>query len=123
MSLEDVQAVQRALEAVGSHRWVPFEVMQVERDGLEVRITLTLFFVCATPVCCGEPSCYVAFLGMKRDDVAGALAVHLDFAQPPRVSMSVRMKHEPGYQYVEPHFRAVDQTIEFDAACFAVRNS
>jgi hypothetical protein len=117
MSLEE--AVTTALSRVGHHRFVPFTVERAEHDGGEVRVGLTLRFQQATPICCGEPGCYTRFLGARRRDVPAALASVLELTAPPRVSMTVRTVHEPGYAHTTPGESAQDSTLEYPPEHFA----
>ncbi|OJT26917.1 hypothetical protein BO221_02590 [Archangium sp. Cb G35] len=116
---ELLQSVTEALATVGGHPWVPFEVTHVELEGQRIRIWLTLHYLRAKPVCCGECGCYIPFLGMHRENVPGVLAGMLGLAEEPRVSMSVRKHHEAGYKYKERNLGTpVDTTIEYEESHF-----
>ena len=66
-----------------------------------VRIYLTLWYLRATPVCCGVPGCYVPFLGLGRLEVPRAVQQALDLARPPSVAMAVNLVHDEDYEYIE----------------------
>ncbi len=66
-----------------------------------VRIYLTLRYLRATPVCCGEPGCYVPFLGSERLEVPGAVQRALDLTRPPSVAIAVNLVHDENYEYIE----------------------
>jgi hypothetical protein len=106
------------LQRIGAHRFVPFVVERAEIEGSEIRLWLTLTYRRATPVCCGEPGCYIPFLGRRRADVPETLGWALGLPDIPRVTMSVSLVHEPGYSHTSLG-SAEDGTIVFDAAHFS----
>ena len=116
---ERVQAVGEVLAAVGGHRLVPFEVVDVRSDGVRFHVELVLHYLRDTLVCCGDPRCYAPFLGMKRVDVPVMLACKLGLPVPPRVSMTVHQRYDAGYQHVDlrtgrPSAPGADCTTELD---------
>lgn len=92
--------VAAALERVGSHRWVRLEVTEVAVEGGTVAIDLVIHYPRATPVCCGEPGCYLPFLGIARARLAEALGSALAIASP-AVTIHAQLQHEQGYRYVD----------------------
>lgn len=111
--------------SVWSHPLVPVELLRVEVDGLNVRLELALHYRCDVGrVCCGEPACYVGFLGANRDQVPRLLEAALGLPLPPHVSMTVHLRHEPGYAYasVSTGMTARDQTLVYDASHFAAED-
>jgi hypothetical protein len=112
------------LSGVCAHRRVPFEVNRVDVGESGLRIEITLHYRCADRVCCGEPGCYVPFLGLRRRQVPGALARQLGREVAPRVSMTVHLRHEAGYAYIdlatgETRGPGTDSTIEYNETHFA----
>lgn len=106
-------AVTAALEAVGSHRWVRLEVTDVSVLAHRVEIDLVIHYPSATPVCCGQPGCYLGFLGVGRSLVPEALGDALGI-QCPAITIRAQLRHEPGYRYIDHrtgklHDEGIDQ--------------
>jgi hypothetical protein len=105
-------AVAAALEAVGSHRWVRLEVTHVSALAHLVEIDLVIHYPCATPVCCGQPGCYVGFLGLHRTLVPEALGDALGI-QSPAITIRAQLLHEPGYRYIDHGTgRLIDEGVD-----------
>lgn len=101
-----------ALEAVGSHRWVRVEVTQVAVLGGSVEVDLVVHYPRATPVCCGEPACYIGFLGQHWMLLADALGHALEVPSP-AVTVRAQLRHEPGYRYIDHRTgRLLDEGID-----------
>jgi hypothetical protein len=112
------ERVGRGLLAVGSHPLVPVEVTRVEAAA-GLRIWVTLHYQRAHPVCCGEPGCYIGFLGLKRREVPGALARELGWEELPSVSIVLSARHEDGYRFLDgPPSSVGDWTTEYSSAHF-----
>lgn len=118
-------AIATALAPLG-HPRVALAVTDVVVAPDRTRIALTLAYRRDQPVCCGEPGCYVAFLGARRRDVPALVARAL--GRGPRASMAVEVTvslvHEPGFTYVDVRTGqalgpGVDARIEYDASHFA----
>lgn len=116
-----IDAARDALVAVGGHPHVALTVTRVEPSAGALRLWIALTYARENPVCCGEPGCYVPFLGVKRREVPRALAAALALgSDEPAVSMAVALRHPEGYRYSSGiPAQAVDCTLEYDAAHFA----
>ncbi len=114
---------------IWSHPRIPVEVLRVEVKALHVHVELALHYKRdGGRVCCGVPGCYVSFLGANRNQVPGLLETALGLPLPPHVSMTVHLRHEHGYEYVNLTNGASagagrDHTLEFDALHFDVHVS
>jgi hypothetical protein len=105
-------AVAAALAAVGAHRWVRLEVTDVRALAHSVEIDLVIHYPCATPVCCGEPGCYLGFLGVQRTRVPEALGEVLGI-ESPAVTIRAQLRHEPGYRYIDHGTgRLLDEAVD-----------
>jgi hypothetical protein len=95
------ERVWAALRGLGQPRGVEvqFKALELETDEPIVHISLDLHYRCGTIVCCGEPGCYVPFLGVRREMVPEAVKNALDLPEPPRVELSVGLRHEVGFKY------------------------
>ncbi|MFT3711987.1 MAG: hypothetical protein QM817_30465 [Archangium sp.] len=101
-----------ALLFIGAHRNVPIVVTDVHLVPAappELHIALELHYRVATPVCCGEPGCYVGFLGRYRERVPEALQRALALDAPPRVTIRAMPRHEPGYRHTQFSFACSDE--------------
>ena len=102
-----IDTVQAAIAAVGFHRLAPVSVTAAELDGIELHIEATLVLSAETPMCCGEPGCFTAFLGRRREDLPHALAARLELARPPRVSVRLSVSGTAvTYDFPPAHFTA-----------------
>lgn len=121
-SNERLRAVADALLSVGAHRYVPVVVTAVDIHAASVRVALELHYRVATPVCCGEPGCYVGFLGAHRRRVPEALREVLALDATPRVTILATLRHEPGYRSSELHFLSSrDWTATYEPDHFVAR--
>lgn len=68
--------------------------------GGSVVIDLAIHYPLATPVCCGQPGCYLPFLGMARTRVPAAVGLALAISAP-AVTVRAELRHEPGYRYID----------------------
>jgi hypothetical protein len=95
------EKVWAALRGLGQPRGVEaqFKSLELDADGLIVHISLDLHYRRGTKVCCGEPGCYVPFLGARREMVPEVVKNALDLPEPPRVELSVGLRHEVGFKY------------------------
>lgn len=114
MNVDDRTAVATALEAVGTHRSVRVEVIEVRVLASSVDIDLALHYARATPVCCGEPGCYIGFLGRNRALVPESLGTALGMP-PPAITVRAHLRHEPNYRYIDPRGRDGGPGIDFTA--------
>jgi hypothetical protein len=114
----DVAPVARALAEVGAFARVPMAVRAVAVDGGDVVVDLELRYLREQPVCCGEPGCYVPFLGLRRREVPAAVQRALALAAAPRVTVRAHLVHDAGYQYTSIG-GAVDGVFEYDPDHFA----
>jgi hypothetical protein len=104
--------VAAALEAVGTHRWVRLEVTNVSVLAHVVEIDLVIYYPCATPVCCGEPGCYLGFLGAGRTLLPEALGDALGI-QSPAITVRAQLRHESGYRYIDHRTgRLLDEGVD-----------
>lgn len=113
-----------ALLSVGAHRFVPVVVTAVEVEAgtpSTIRIALELHYRVVSPVCCGEPGCYIGFLGGRRRAVPEALREALALDSTPRVSIAATLCHEPGYRYTELDLSTRDWTTTYEPDHFAGR--
>jgi hypothetical protein len=124
MNSQEMEQVRRALEAVGGHERVPHELTRAEWQGEELHLGLTLRFKKETPLCCPELACYIGFLGSRRRDLPSSLAHCLERPAAPKVRMTVRTEHEPGYVHRdlrtgEPSWPGTDGVLEYPAEHFS----
>lgn len=98
--IDSRSAVASALEAVGTHRWVRLEVTDVRVLVRAVEIDLVIHYPRVTPVCCGEPGCYLGFLGLHRELLPEALGDALGIPSP-AITIRAQLRHEPGYRYID----------------------
>jgi hypothetical protein len=123
MAPVDPAVILRALFAIGGHRNVPVSILSATTDDQlppSVLIGLRLRYLRATPVCCGEPGCYIPFLGVRRREVPIALQMALHLAEVPNVTIRAELDYESGYEHTSIG-SAVSQTVvygpeEFGAA-------
>lgn len=109
--------VAAVLATVGIHRWVRVEVNDVSVLGDSIEIDLVIHYACATPVCCGEPTCYIGFLGQHRKRLPDALGTALRIASP-AITIRAQLRYEPGYRHIDHRTGrlvdvGVDQLITF----------
>lgn len=118
-------AIAAALAPLG-HPRVALAVTDVVVEPARTRIAMTLGYRRDQPVCCGEPGCYVAFLGARRREVPALVARAL--GREPNASVAVvvtvSLVHEPGFTYVDLRTGqalgpGVDAQIEYDARHFS----
>lgn len=81
--------------------------------GLSVEIDLVIHYPLATPVCCGEPGCYLGFLGRHRALLPKAIGHALGMASP-LLTVRAQLRHEPGYRYVDVRTgEPTDEGVDF----------
>jgi len=119
------ERIAEALQIAGVHRLVPVTVNRVDVDGLFVHIDVTLTYLRSGPVCCGQPGCYVPFLGRNSHSVAEIVESKLELPLCPHVTMDVHLVHEPGYEYRAEGTGtsagpAVDHTQHYDETRFSL---
>jgi hypothetical protein len=79
---------------------VRLEVTDVRALAHVVEIDLVIHYACATPVCCGQPGCYLGFLGAARSLVPEAIGDVLGIPAP-AITIRAHLRHEPGYRYID----------------------
>ncbi len=119
---QTTQIVRDALISIGAHRDVPVTVASVIVDDPNVTVDITLHYLRATPVCCGEPGCYVPFLGRRRHDVPSAMGAALRLGEIPNVTLRVHLDYEPGYVHRELGVGRT-QTLVYEPAEFRLSAS
>lgn len=106
-----------ALRGIGIHSHVAVEPghLQVSYGSpTHVHVELSLIYDRERPMCCQEPSCYVAFLGWRKADVPPAIQRALELAESPRVSMTVHVMFPPGYRHAGVPWAAKSFTFEME---------
>ena len=108
------EKVWAAIRNVGMPRVVDvdFRSLELEDEGKIARIAIDLRFKRESEVCCGEPGCYVPFLGVRSELVPEAIRAALALPESPRVELSATLLHESGFKY-KSIGSPVDQTIEY----------
>jgi hypothetical protein len=119
---DDRTAVAAAIAAVGAHRWVRVEVTDVSVVAGAVEIDMVIHYPSATPVCCGEPSCYIGFLGQHRKLLPAALGAALNIP-PPAVTLRAQLRYEPGYRHIDHRTGTlvgpgIDQLVTYEPTNF-----
>lgn len=99
----EASAVEQALVALGGHPGVGLAVTSVSiddgapSDDPKVSIEVRLDYRLDRPVCCGEPGCYLGFVGLRRSEVPAAVAAALGLERAPTVTLRVALRYPPGY--------------------------
>jgi hypothetical protein len=78
-------------------------------------------------VCCGQPGCYLAFLGRERALLPEAVG-HALGMQDPAVTIRAQLRHEPGYRYIDHATgqlvdEGIDQLQTYEADHFIVAHA
>lgn len=104
-----------ASTVLGGHTDVPVELLSVDLDPgppPRVSLALNLHYRVPTPVCCGEPGCYLPFLGLRRREFGPRLAQALQLPEAPDVQVTAHLVYEPGYRHTAG-FAAVPCTLVY----------
>lgn len=120
-STVDCNAISRAIHDVGVHPGVPVTVTDatIHDDTQTVTIKVTLCFLCASPVCCPEPGCYIPFLGHRRSHVPAAIGAALNLKYQPSINIQANLVYETGYRHTELNIGAAQSCeISFAPAYF-----